>query len=974
MNMIPQEKLVLALLLALAISQFGFGQVERTEVSERKRLSKIEHADRSTFRYIPKRPGHYTAEDWRAVIDSTWGVGLSTATKLLIFDLFWNDIDTKYPSFFNLNVNWDSLKSVYRPEIEAGVSRGRFAAIMSRMSSMLSDMHTHVADRPLATDSLKPGTPIFVVSGYQSMYDREMLSQEYCHFGASLSLLPDSSLLVYDAVPNHPLGLERGDIILGYDGFPWKMLYKELLAAELPFRYSGTIGSNTRSMTHLLLTSAGENWHLFDTIDVIKYATMDTVHLATAPLQGEKMKLYATSQMPIAGIPFPDIDHGHWVSWGVIDGTTIGYIYVWNWTSNGDFPYPTTPTGVDFRSAIQTLIEDYGISGLIIDSRYNTGGQFWECAEGMKILFNEDQDIFEGDCRYRGDDHYSMTHYYGPTGGISKFAATQYLFDRPIAVLTSPFSISCGDFMPLQMRYHPMVRTFGLGTNGAFGTVGEVNLPGISDDWIYVRAMSNFRLKDEPDKYLTHRDFPPDEEVWFDPDDVAKGDDTVVKRAVAWITSVSYAHDVKVIWSDSPAVTPAQSGIMYAASDSLYTIDVQSGTMETIGWIGPQAVDGMAVRPSTGEIYAVSGTPLNTQLYRISVSGAQQLAAAIPTDSIHITATVENPLHHSLFVSAIITDAEGSVVDSVTLTSDPGDTMWGVLIATPATTGRYDVSVRTDDMTAGTSRRLQRVAWFSSLTRVERTIPIPNVAAIAFSSEDVLYGATSSGCLYRIDLATGNTDSVGTMQGLVYSGLSFRPQTNDLWASVRHPTDSIFTVNTENGLATFVGITGFNALTASIAFGSTGALFGLIDNGSGEDYLASLDTHSGAGSLIAGPLSANHLQALVMLPVVGSVDERRESDIPLTCSLDQNYPNPFNPVTNIRFSIIPPGGRAENSQLTILRVYDLLGREVATLVNEVMQPGTYTVQWDATNLASGVYFYRLNAGDFAAVKRMMLIR
>ena len=71
MNMIPQEKSTLALLLALAISQFAFGQIERSQVSERKTLSMIEHSDRSAFRYIPKRPGHYIAKDWRVAIDST---------------------------------------------------------------------------------------------------------------------------------------------------------------------------------------------------------------------------------------------------------------------------------------------------------------------------------------------------------------------------------------------------------------------------------------------------------------------------------------------------------------------------------------------------------------------------------------------------------------------------------------------------------------------------------------------------------------------------------------------------------------------------------------------------------------------------------------------------------------------------------------------------------------------------------------
>ena len=113
-----------------------------------------------------------------------------------------------------------------------------------------------MTDLRVITDSLKPGTPIFVVDGCQSTFDREIFNKEYCHFGASLSPLPDSSLLVYDVVPDHPLGLERGDIVLGYDGIPWKTLYKELLADELPLDYNGTISSNPESATYLLLTSA----------------------------------------------------------------------------------------------------------------------------------------------------------------------------------------------------------------------------------------------------------------------------------------------------------------------------------------------------------------------------------------------------------------------------------------------------------------------------------------------------------------------------------------------------------------------------------------------------------------------------------------------------------------------------------------------------------------------------------------------
>ncbi len=83
--------------------------------------------------------------------------------------------------------------------------------------------------------------------------------------------------------------------------------------------------------------------------------------------------------------------------------------------------------------------------------------------------------------------------------------------------------------------------------------------------------------------------------------------------------------------------------------------------------------------------------------------------------------------------------------------------------------------------------------------------------------------------------------------------------------------------------------------------------------------------------------------------------------------LEQNYPNPFNPTTNITY-ILPKNERVS------LKVYDILGREVATLVNEVKAAGAYTVPFNASNLASGVYFYKLQAGAFTQTKKMMLVK
>jgi len=89
--------------------------------------------------------------------------------------------------------------------------------------------------------------------------------------------------------------------------------------------------------------------------------------------------------------------------------------------------------------------------------------------------------------------------------------------------------------------------------------------------------------------------------------------------------------------------------------------------------------------------------------------------------------------------------------------------------------------------------------------------------------------------------------------------------------------------------------------------------------------------------------------------------------IPGAFSLNQNYPNPFNPVTNLEFGISKLG-------FVSLKVYDMLGKEVAVLVNENLSPGTYRYSFDASELSSGLYFYTLNVGGFSETKRMMLLK
>ena len=84
-------------------------------------------------------------------------------------------------------------------------------------------------------------------------------------------------------------------------------------------------------------------------------------------------------------------------------------------------------------------------------------------------------------------------------------------------------------------------------------------------------------------------------------------------------------------------------------------------------------------------------------------------------------------------------------------------------------------------------------------------------------------------------------------------------------------------------------------------------------------------------------------------------------------ALRQNYPNPFNPSTKFSFSL-------PSKSFTTLKVFDLIGREVATIVNEEMQAGNYSKQWVAQGLSSGVYFYRLQAGKYIETRKLILLK
>ena len=203
-------------------------------------------------------------------------------------------------------------------------------------------------------------------------------------------------------------------------------------------------------------------------------------------------------------------------------------------------------------------------------------------------------------------------------------------------------------------------------------------------------------------------------------------------------------------------------------------------------------------------------------------------------------------------------------------------------------------------------------------------------------------------------------------QDLVIESSAWRPGTNQLWVSSGNVVSGMPT-GTYSGYAWY----GFDMTDPDNPVLQDSILWN-GDNGIPADSIANDPRPRG----IAFSPSGNTAYVAAFGPAKGFIQvfqkagtsvEKAEPTVPVGYSLSQNYPNPFNPTTQITYSIAKSG-------MTTLIVYDLLGREVATLVNGERVAGKYTVPFDASALSSGTYIYELRSGDARLVKKMMLVK
>jgi D-alanyl-D-alanine carboxypeptidase len=291
-------------------------------------------------------------------------------------------------------------------------------------------------------------------------------------------------------------------------------------------------------------------------------------------------------------------------------------------------------------------------------------------------------------------------------------------------------------------------------------------------------------------------------------------------------------------------------------------------------------------------------------------------------DSTVVTANIHNPDNHQVRVSATYANADSSTLDSLEMFDDgqhgdgqAGDSIYGAFLGPLSDESHYRIEVRTIDLdTAFAHFRYATCTTIGPVVVDHYEIPQQTSVAFALKLHLRNDGLTETATAVTAHISTSDTNVTAILYNDQNLGNIAAGDTN---------TSGYYGVYTQNNP---------NHIN-----------FSIIISSEGRDFWSDS----------------------IIVSVTGLAE--KETNIPLEYALKQNYPNPFNPTTTIEFSI-------PKAEFVTLKIYNILGEVVATLAFEKLTVGSYKYDWDASGLASGVYLYRIQAGDYIGVKKMVILR
>jgi hypothetical protein len=387
-------------------------------------------------------------------------------------------------------------------------------------------------------------------------------------------------------------------------------------------------------------------------------------------------------------------------------------------------------------------------------------------------------------------------------------------------------------------------------------------------------------------------------------------------------------------------LTCAMAGSSFAQSTVLMNEVYAAGVPGNLDWI---------------EIYNAGGTPVNISGYKIYDIGGTTGKDKKPFPSGTVIPA------YGFFV--IVTDtATTGLNDKFGLSGTSGETVW---LENGA--GTIIDSVAFPPLGADTSyaRRTNGSATWVKLSPTTKGVTNSQVVM------NEVYAAGVPGNLDWIEIYNVSDDTIDISGYKIYDiGGTTGKDKKPFPGGTVIPTHGFYVIITDTasaGLNDKFGLSGTSGETVWLE-NSTGTIIDTVafpPIGSDSSYARKPD-----GSLTWVKLTPATRGATNG----GTTGVDGEKTLVSTFALLQNYPNPFNPSTTIGYTIVGAGHEAIGNRWVKLAVYDLLGREVALLVNENQQPGRYTVQFSADKLSSGIYFYALSAGSFFETKRMMVLK